>query len=125
MRGARAWDRGLRAEQAACDALLRDGWRILLRRARTPAGEIDIVAERCESSGATLLAFIEVKHRPALVDAAAALTPRQQRRLLAASEILLALNPDWTQTDIRFDLMLVDGSFAVRRIADAFRQEQA
>ena len=66
-------------------ALLQDGWTILARRLRTEAGEIDIVADR-----AGLLAFIEVKARPTLSDAAAALGLRQQARLLAAGELALA-----------------------------------
>ena len=119
-RGRTAWRRGLQAEAAACAALERDGWTILLRRARTPCGEIDIVAER----PGTLLAFVEVKARPALRAAAAALSQRQQERLLRAAEILLASHPDWTHDGIRFDLLLVDPTGTVRRIADAFRRQQ-
>ncbi len=118
-RGRAAWHRGLAAETAACNALERDGWTILMRRARTPCGEIDIVAERSDA----LLAFVEVKARPALGAAAAALSPRQQARLLRAAEILLATHPDWTHDGIRFDLLLVDPAGTVRRIADAFRRE--
>ncbi len=124
-RGAAAWQAGLEAEEAACLALRRDGWTILMRRARTPAGEIDIVAERRPPDGGSLLAFIEVKARPALRQAAAALSPRQQARLLDAAEILLGRHPGWMADGIRFDLLLVDPAGTVRRIADAFRQEQA
>jgi putative endonuclease len=79
--GARSHTLGLDAEAAACAALERDGWTVLARRVRTPSGEVDAVAER---DG--LLAIVEVKARPTLTDAAWALTPRQQRRLLAAGE---------------------------------------
>ena len=108
--------RGRASEDAACAALERDGWTVLARRVRTKAGEIDAVATR---DG--LLAFIEVKARPRLADAAAALTARQQARLLAAADIVLTEHPDWGPAGARFDLLLVDGAGRVRRIADAFR----
>jgi putative endonuclease len=115
-RGQEAERRGRFAEAAALSALELDGWRILARRLRTPAGEIDIVAER---DG--LLAVIEVKARSTLSDAAAALSFRQQERLVAATEIVLAMNPQWGVEGVRFDLLLVDAAGVVRRIADAFR----
>ena len=124
-RGARAHARGGAAEAAACAALLADGWQILGRRLRTAAGEVDVVAGRHG-----LLAFVEVKARPRLHDAAAAVSPRQQRRLLAAAEILLGAHPEWGvagfgEAGIRFDVVLVDAQGRVRRIADAFRVEAA
>jgi putative endonuclease len=66
---------------------------------------------------------LEVKSRPTLALAAAALSPRQQARLLGAAAILLAANPHWGRAGVRFDVLLVDAAGAVRRIADAFRQE--
>ncbi len=115
-RGRAAQSRGVVAEDAACAALLTDGWTILARRLQTGAGEIDIVADR-----AGLLAFIEVKARPNLATAAAALGPRQQARLLAAGEAALAANPGWGQAGVRFDVVLVDAAGRIRRITDAFR----
>ena len=94
----------------------KDGWRILARRLRTAAGEVDLVAEK-----EGLLAIVEVKARPSLAGAAAALSERQQARLFAATEIILAEHPDWGANGVRFDLMVVDGMGVVRRIADAFR----
>ncbi len=99
-------------------ALVRDGFVILGRRLRTTLGEIDVVAATGE-----LLVFAEVKRRADLGRAAAALGTRQQARLLAAAECLLAANPDWSRNAIRFDVLLVDGAGRVRRVADAFRQE--
>jgi putative endonuclease len=115
-RGQVANKRGHTAEDAAQAALERDGWGILARRMRTPAGEIDLVAEK---DG--LLAIVEVKARPKLADAAIAVSVRQQARLVAAAEIVLALHPGWGANGVRFDLLLVDAAGVVRRIADAFR----
>jgi putative endonuclease len=68
-----------------------------------------------------LLAIVEVKARPSLADAAASLSDRQQARLIAATEIALANNPDWGPQGVRFDMLLVNADGLVRRIADAFR----
>ena len=117
-RGTRAQGRGVDAEALACAALERDGWTVLARRLRTDAGEVDVVAER---DG--LLTIVEVKARPTLAEAAAALSPRQRARLLAAAEQLLAEHPHWGARGVRFDVLLVDAAGAVRRIVDAFRLE--
>ena len=68
-----------------------------------------------------LLAVIEVKARPTLSEAAAALSARQSRRLVAAAEIVLAEHPEWGSAGVRFDVLVVDANGNVRRIADAFR----
>jgi putative endonuclease len=116
--GTRAYAFGMTAEDAACVALVRDGWAVLGRRVRTEAGELDVLAEK---DG--VLAIVEVKARPTLADAAVALSPRQQARLLAAAEIVLAGRPEWARKGMRFDLIVVDAAGTVRRIADAFRRE--
>ncbi len=118
MTGPSAHALGIGAEDAACARLVREGWTILDRRRRTQAGEIDILAQR---DG--LLAVVEVKARRTLAEAAVALRPRQQRRLLDAAAIVLAENPDWGTAGVRFDILLVDTAGRVRRIADAFRDD--
>ncbi|WP_245624445.1 YraN family protein [Belnapia moabensis] len=99
-------------------ALTASGWQVLGRRVRTPAGEIDLVAER-----EGMLAFIEVKARPSLIEAAGALGRRQRERLLRAGECWLAEHPGHGAAGVRFDLLLVGADGTVRRIADAFRLE--
>jgi putative endonuclease len=108
--------RGRHAEARAAAALEREGWTILAKRVRTGAGELDLIAERCG-----LLAFVEVKARPRLAEAAAALSVRQRARLMAAAEAWLAANPGHGAAGMRFDVMVVAADGAVRRIADAFR----
>ena len=117
-RGARAERRGRAAEDAAAAALSAEGWAVLARRLRTEAGEIDLIAER-----AGLLAFIEVKSRASLAEAAFSLTPRQRRRLLAAAGIVLAEQPGWGRAGVRFDVIVVDAVGRLRRISDAFRAD--
>ncbi len=115
-RGTAAQARGVAAEAVAVAALLADGWAILGQRLRTPAGEVDVVATRGD-----MLAFVEVKARPSLIESAHALSSRQTRRLTAAAGWLLAEHPDWARADTRFDVILVDGAGVVRRVVDAFR----
>ncbi len=116
-RGRCAQARGIAAETLAAEALERDGWEILARRLRTLAGEIDLVAQK---SG--LLAVVEVKSRRHLGEAAAAVSPRQRTRLIAAADQVLAEHPDWGAGGMRFDILVVDAENRVRRIADAFRE---
>lgn len=115
-RGRDAQARGLAAEAAAAAALKRDGWVVLARRLRTEAAEIDLVAEK---DG--LLAIVEVKARPRLAAAAAALSLHQRQRLLAAAEQVLAAHPDWGRAGVRCDVLLVNSAGTVRRVSDAFR----
>lgn len=117
-RGREAAARGAAGEARAAAALQAEGWTIHARRLRTEAGEIDLIAEK-----AGLLVFLEVKVRRRLADAAAALSAQQRARLLHAAAIVLAEHPDWGRQGVRFDVIVVDRSGAVRRISDAFREE--
>ncbi len=116
IRGRRAEAAGRDAEAVAAAALGREGWVVLGQRVRTPAGELDLVAER---DG--LLAFVEVKARPSLGEAAFALGARQRARLVAAAECWLAANPGHGAAGMRFDVVIVAADGTARRIADAFR----
>jgi putative endonuclease len=115
-RGLRAEIRGRDAVAIGAEALAAEGWTILGRRLRTPAGELDLVVER---DG--LLAFVEVKARPSLHEAAYALGAAQRRRLAAAADSWLAQHPGHGAAGIRFDVLVVAADGTVRRIADAFR----
>ena len=120
LRGRRAYAAGQDAEALAAAALSAEGWQILAQRLRTEAGEIDLIAER-----EGLLAFIEVKARPSLAEAAFALGPRQRSRLVAAAGAWIAEHPGHGNAGMRFDVMLVAADGTIRRIADAFRIEDS
>ena len=78
---------GRAAEAAAAAALRRAGYVILARNLRTPAGEIDVVAEK-----GGRIAFAEVKARRRGGSAGAgedALTPAKLRRVARAAEHVL------------------------------------
>jgi putative endonuclease len=76
---------GRRAERLAAWWLRLHGWRILAIRARTPVGEVDLVARR----GRTL-AFVEVKARGRAAAADWALDDYRLRRVSRAAEALLS-----------------------------------
>ena len=110
-----AFRTGISAESRAAALLIAKGFRILARRWRSPAGEIDIVARR-----RALLVFVEVKAREKLDDAAWSVTPRQRARIVAAAEAWLATYPDDRIRDIRFDAMLVAPGRIPQHIPAAF-----
>jgi putative endonuclease len=82
--------------------LVGKGYRILARREKTGAGEIDVIATRGER-----LAFVEVKLRPTLDDAYASITPRQSERVRRAADLWLARHPRYQGHEIGFDVILL------------------
>ena len=106
---------GISAESRAAAYLVSRGHRIIARRFRTPVGEIDIIASR-----RNMILFVEVKARATLDDAAYAITPQQQRRIVAAAEYFLANYPVDPKTAMRFDALLVAPGAAPRHLMSAF-----
>lgn len=98
----RAEQAGRRAERMCRLALQLKGYRILARRFRCPAGEIDLVAQRGNT-----VALVEVKARPTGADPAASVSARQWRRIHAAARFFVGRHPALMATTLRFDLMLV------------------
>ena len=68
--------RGRRAEEQAASHLEQLGFRILARRAKTPMGEIDLVARRRR-----LVLFVEVKFRDHTDDGLWAIAPNNNDAL--------------------------------------------
>jgi putative endonuclease len=92
------------------------GFSVLGRRFRSPAGEIDLIA-----ANGSHLAFVEVKARRTLADAAWSVTPRQQRRIAEAAGHWLQCFPEYEGHDITFDAILVAPRQLPEYIPDAFR----
>ena len=110
-----AFRTGLSAESRAAAWLMAKGYRILAKRFRTPHGEIDLVARR-----RNLIAFVEVKARPRLDDAAYAVTPRQQARIIAAAQGWLMARPEHAEFELRFDAVLIAPRCLPRHLLAAF-----
>ena len=116
----RAYGRGRRAEALAAWWLRLKGYRILARGFRVPAGEIDLIARR-----GRVLAHVEVKARPSLEAARAALTPRQRRRIERAAAAFLQQHPGLAGLDQRFDVMLLAPGRRPRHLENAWHIEEA
>jgi putative endonuclease len=112
---ARTYARGQWAETLACWWLRAKGYRVVARRLRTPAGEIDIAVQR-----GSVLVVVEVKARPSLDAALIALAPRQRHRLARAGAWLLAQRHR-TATELRFDMVLVCPWRRPHHVVDAWR----
>lgn len=101
-RGRKAHDDGHLAETVAALWLMLKGYRILARRYRTPVGEIDLVARR-----GRVVAYVEVKTRPSLDAALAAVPPKARARITrAAAWYGQQAGTDDTRIE-RFDLVAV------------------
>ena len=114
-RGAAARKIGRRAEVIAALWLMAKGYRILAKRFRTPYGEIDLVAKK-----RNLVAFVEVKARATLDDAAYAVTPRQQGRIIDAAQGWLMAHPEHAELELRFDAILIAPRRLPRHLLAAF-----
>src|ERR1700720_3556773 len=110
-----AFRSGLSAEARAAAYLMAKGYRILAKRFRTPHGEIDIVAKR-----RNLVAFVEVKARASLDEAAFAVTPRQQARIIDAAQAWLVAHPEHAEFELRFDAILIAPRHLPRHLLAAF-----
>jgi putative endonuclease len=110
-----AFRTGLSAESRAAAYLMAKGYRILAKRFRTPYGEIDLVAKR-----RNLVAFVEVKARASLDEAAYAVTPRQRARIIDAAQAWLVAHPEHAELELRFDAMLIAPRHLPRHVIAAF-----
>jgi len=106
-------DAGRRGERIAGWWLRLKGWRILARRVRTKAGEVDLIARR-----GNMVAFVEVKTRATAADLDHAIDERRLARVAAAAEIL---TPTYAEgCDVRIDVILLAPRTPPRHIENAW-----
>jgi putative endonuclease len=100
-------------EQLAAAYLEHRGYLILDRNARTPYGEIDLVARQMTQSGVVTV-FVEVKarHTSAFGPPEAAITARKSQHLLESAQAYLQSHPD-LDGDWRIDVI------GIRRLRDS------
>ena len=91
------------------------GYSIIDRRYKTPVGELDIVARRGKR-----IAFVEVKFRKNLSDAAYSVTFAQRGRIINAAKFWLQRNSQQSYDIVSFDVILVAPWRLPRHIAAAF-----
>ncbi|MCW3849484.1 YraN family protein [Sphingomonas sp. LB-2] len=105
---------GRDGERRAAIWLWLKGWKILDRRVRTPAGEVDLVARK-----GNLVAFVEVKTRKTAAELDFAIDERRLARVAAAAEVLM---PRYAGPgdDIRVDVILIAPRTLPRHIENAW-----
>lgn len=91
------------------------GWRILARRVKLKAGEVDLIARK----GRTI-AFIEVKWRNQAGHLGAAIDAHRLRRVARAAEMLAGRYAK-AGDDIRIDVILMAPGRWPHRIANAWQ----
>ena len=97
-----AYSWGLAAETWAALWLRLKGYRILARRARTPAGEIDLLVRRGD-----VLVAVEVKARRSPQAAVDAVSARQRLRIARSLEMVAGRDPALSGLGRRLDLVIV------------------
>ena len=112
---AEAERRGRRGESFAALWLQVQGWRVLARRQRVAAGEVDLIVRR----GRTV-AFVEVKWRGRSDERDLAIDARRLRRVARAAE---ALAPRFVRDgdDMRIDVLLLAPGRWPRHIVNAWQ----
>ncbi len=113
----RAESQGRRAERLASIWLICKFYRLLGRRVKTHAGEIDLVA----MSPSGVLCFIEAKARGDELAAGESLGMRQRGRVARAAELYLGARPGLRHKGVRFDAILVIPGSWPRHVRDAWR----
>ncbi len=93
---------GLRAEAIAALLMRLKGYRVLARRFVVSGGEIDLVVLRGQT-----IAFVEVKARDNLDDAASAIVEAKRRRISRAARVWLARNPWAAGATLRGDAVFI------------------
>ncbi|HVW74192.1 MAG TPA: YraN family protein [Rhizomicrobium sp.] len=114
-----AHQRGHRSEALAALWLRLKGYRILARRLKTKAGEIDLVA----AAPFGPICFIEVKARKLALAAAQSVLPAQQTRIARAASLYLAGRPGLARRGARFDIVAIGEGRWPRHHRDVWRAD--
>ena len=105
---------GFAAEQSVKYYYEKCGLVLGAERWRGKRGEIDLIFR----DGATIV-FVEVKKSKTHARAAELLRPDQMRRILNTATEFVASEPNGQNTDMRFDVALVDASGAIEIMENA------
>ena len=105
---------GAMAEEVVSRDYQRRGHVIKARRWRGCAGEIDIVVQSKD-----VIVFVEVKRARDFETAAMRLSQTQQKRIYNAGAEYLATQPKGLDTDVRFDVALVNAASEINVLENA------
>ena len=97
-------EKGLDAEQLACDYLGKKGLKILTRNFRCPRGEIDIIMEHDN-----YIVFVEVRYRKNTHygTGAETVTQTKQNKLITTAMYYLQSKPQYRNRPSRFDVVSI------------------
>lgn len=109
-----AYHAGLSAEKSVARKYVRCGFDIVAERYKSSEGEIDVIARHNDK-----LYFIEVKKSKTFERAAERLGAKQMQRIQNASLLYLQKMELPLETDMRFDLALVDAQGFIKVIPNA------
>lgn len=108
-------------EDRAAEYLLNKGYELVRRNFRTNQGEIDIIVKNGEC-----IVFVEVKTLPKgnFELLAHVLDARKQKRIVETAKRFLAINRQYSNSYIRFDVIVIDmpGLPQVYHIENAFAE---
>ncbi len=113
-KGALAWQSGNAAEEAAVRHYESLGASVAARRWRGRSGEIDLILRE-----GSRVVFVEVKKADTHAAAAERLGPRQQDRIWRAAREFIGGEPTGQDTEVRFDVALMDSLGRIRIISNA------
>lgn len=110
-------ERGKAAESQALALLERAGLTLVTRNYRCRGGELDLVMRK-----GNLLVIVEVRQRSRgdYGGAAASITTRKQARIIHATQMFLAQNPEHARRVVRFDAVTFEADGRPRWIKAAF-----
>ena len=120
--GYASWRRGVFGEWTASLYLRAKGYRLVSRNVRMRSGEIDIIVEK----GGVLIA-VEVKNRNNLQDSLESVDWRKRQRIIQGFKEWLGREyekgRDWTNRDMRYDVLVVGKGFSILHMKSAFFEE--
>jgi len=93
----------------------RRGYEVAARRWRGPGGEIDLILRE-----AGRITFVEVKAAETHALAAERVSGRQAGRIAASASAFLAGEPGGQDTEMTFEVALVDGAGRIEVVENAF-----
>ena len=111
----KAFRLGFLGEAVAAWVLRLKGYRIVEKRFRHPAGEIDLIARRGRS-----VIFVEVKTRQDQAEGLQSLTRHQENRIHNAAAHWQARRDPQRDFDVRFDLMVISPNTFPLHLKNAF-----
>jgi len=113
--GSRSYHNGLAAEDIALRSYQARGATLLVRRWKTPDGEIDLIVRLDDQ-----IIFVEVKASKTHDQALRALGPKQQQRLITCAQQYLAQHASLNAA-CRFDLVAINRTGEAQIIENALQ----